>query len=114
MLRGYRAIPAEVLQIIQQHHEDRTGLGFPAGLRDRDTFMPAKVVGVVDEFCDLIFPSPGGEARTPAEALRHLMTFRRQARDPAILRALAEVVESKPPAPAGAPPAPTKKEPKPC
>ena len=49
----------DVLQIVSQHHEIGTGSGHPSHLRSSQIHPLARVVGVVDRFCKLMF---SGEA----------------------------------------------------
>lgn len=93
LLRGLRLVPTEVLQIVLQHHENRTGSGYPAGLRERSIFPMARVVALADELCDLCLPSPGISAMEPRDAARYVLEVRRAFVEETLLSALGELFE---------------------
>ncbi len=46
ILSSFPVISADVLRIVQEHHEIPNGQGFPAHLRGERIFLPAKVVSL--------------------------------------------------------------------
>jgi putative nucleotidyltransferase with HDIG domain len=54
ILGEVRSIPSDILQIVVQHHENCLGQGFPAKLSRLHIFPLARLVSVVDIFCNLI------------------------------------------------------------
>lgn len=74
---GVRAIsriselPAEVATIVREHHENSRGTGFPRQIGEKELFPMARIVSLVDDFCDLLLRAPTA-APGPAEAC-HLL-----------------------------------------
>lgn len=69
LIEGCTNLPDEVRYIIEQHHEEPSGAGYPVGLRGPVIFHPAKVVAVADAFCALISKRGGRQALSVDEAL---------------------------------------------
>lgn len=75
ILKDVKEIPADVIAIVLEHHENALGLGFPRRLRDIKTNPLARIVAVADCFVDLMYdPRREGEQRTPEEAI-HFIEF---------------------------------------
>ncbi len=73
ILKEMKGIPADVLSIVLEHHENALGLGFPRRIRDIKMNPLARIVAVADCFVDLIYdPRREGEQRTPEEAINHI------------------------------------------
>lgn len=51
MLRTLNVIDEEILLLIEQHHEQEAGAGFPRGIRKNAINPLAKVIHVADDFC---------------------------------------------------------------
>ncbi len=93
LVNNLQQFPAQVLQIILQHHERCDGSGYPFGLR-RDQICPlARLVAVVDEFCKLAIQSTSKPPISPKEALNEL-EIKKSEFDDEILRALRKVIYS--------------------
>lgn len=69
LLDSMPGIDSAILSIVLQHHECPNGRGFPNGLREGDIFPPAKIVGTVDTFIDLISRKMWRPAFTVEQAL---------------------------------------------
>lgn len=54
ILRAIGGFSDETLQIISQHHENDSGIGYPQGLRRKQINSLAKVLRVADEFCEFM------------------------------------------------------------
>ena len=55
---------------IWQHHEDKNGTGYPAGLKSQETDIYAKIVGLCDVFNALTTDRTYSKARTPFDAFQ--------------------------------------------
>ncbi len=65
LLKKVPNLPGEVVTIVQQHHENGRGTGFPTGRAAHQIFAMARIVTLVDEFCSLLLrldPEARGEA----------------------------------------------------
>jgi response regulator RpfG family c-di-GMP phosphodiesterase len=75
-LQKVGTIPEDVIQITLQHHEDCLAQGFPKRLRKSQIHPIAKLVAVVDQFCERT--SAGNDGRfssmTPRDAIHELAT----------------------------------------
>ncbi len=92
MLSAIPRIPAEILQVVMQHHERDCGLGYPCNLSRSRIHPLAKVIAVADEFCDLAIRRPGGPAISPTEALQRIITLHGTVLDPDALAALIRIL----------------------
>jgi putative nucleotidyltransferase with HDIG domain len=62
ILSEVRSIPTDILQIVNQHHENCLGQGFPAKLSKHHIYPLARLISVIDIFCSLTIgrkTSPG-------------------------------------------------------
>jgi HD-GYP domain-containing protein (c-di-GMP phosphodiesterase class II) len=91
LLKGIDGIPVETLYVVSQHHEDRTGTGYPSGLKEASIFPLARMVHAVDEFCDLVLKWPGVTPMRPLAAVDMLLNLKGAQLDPITLRALRAV-----------------------
>lgn len=67
-----KSLPQGVALIIQQHHEQPNGLGYPGRLKDIQIFPPAKIVSITSSFIALVSHRSYREAVTTEEAFRLL------------------------------------------
>ena len=77
-LKGYdqlstvEGIPDIVPSVALQHHETCTGDGYPRGIMASKISRPAKIVGVVNEFCNLTIKNPRFRTMSAAEAIMQI------------------------------------------
>ncbi|MDT3777407.1 DUF3391 domain-containing protein [Nitrospira sp. MA-1] len=64
--------PYEAIDVICRHHERLNGSGFPAGKKDPQISMFAKIVMVVDEYDELCHHPDPTKSLVPSEALSYL------------------------------------------
>ena len=65
-----KALPSEVRTIVQQHHEQPNGAGYPNSLHGRDIYYLAKIVAIADSFSALVSKRPFREEPcSPLKAL---------------------------------------------
>lgn len=86
MLAGMKAFPDEVRFVIEQHHENWDGTGYPRGLRGNDIYYAARVVAIADAFSALTTKRGGRSLYKPEDALALLLTQPRKY-DPNLVRA---------------------------
>jgi putative nucleotidyltransferase with HDIG domain len=91
ILSQIRAIPGDILQIVQQHHENCLGTGWPAALKRMHIHPMARVVSVADEFCRLVIKTPWSPALPVPEALERIYVARSQEFDRPVLEALIQI-----------------------
>lgn len=88
-------IPEEVAKIVQQHHEDCTGRGYPNRLKASAIHPMAKIISIADEFCYRVIKGPLGEATEPVEAIKKMITHHSKNYDPVFLEALGRIFNVK-------------------
>jgi HD-GYP domain-containing protein (c-di-GMP phosphodiesterase class II) len=69
-------IPADVLKMIETHHERHDGSGYPAGLSDNQIPLYGKIAGIVDCYDAITSKRPYATQMTPDEAIRMLYEWR--------------------------------------
>lgn len=72
ILNTIPGIPEEVPLVALQHHEDCKGLGYPARITKNHIIPVARLIGLVDEFCELAFPSLNSPGLGPVTAAKRL------------------------------------------
>ncbi|MBI3556050.1 MAG: HD domain-containing protein, partial [Deltaproteobacteria bacterium] len=72
MLKQLSAAPPEVLAIALQHHEELHGTGYPKKLDSTAIHPMAKLVGVANQFCELVLPGPASWNLSPLEAFEQM------------------------------------------
>lgn len=91
LLARLPCIPADVLQIAHQHHENALGFGYPSGLKKNKIHPMARVVAVANEFCGLVIKNPNSVGIGPAEAIQRMLSLNPEhAREEAV-QALARI-----------------------
>jgi HD-GYP domain-containing protein (c-di-GMP phosphodiesterase class II) len=65
-------INADVLAMIEGHHERHDGSGYPKGLRGSDIPVFARIGGLVDCYDAMTSPRPWAKAKSPYDAIREL------------------------------------------
>jgi HD-GYP domain-containing protein (c-di-GMP phosphodiesterase class II) len=86
--------PAEISHVIEQHHENYDGTGYPAGLKGEMIFYPARVVAIADCFSALTTRRGGRSLFSPNDALAVLITEGRKY-DPKLLAAFESLLNPK-------------------
>ncbi len=96
MLKDIKDIPAEVIQIIKQHHEDCTETAFPAGIPRNEVQPMSKIVQFVDRFVYLMHRHTKPEQRMNSDMLINLIeSFHPRPLDETAAAALTIVLKSK-------------------
>lgn len=81
-----------VLQIIEQHHENADGTGYPARLIMDRMSTPARIVSMVNRYDNLCNPRSGARTMTPHEALSRLFAQGRGKFDATMLTAFIRMM----------------------
>lgn len=90
-------LPAEVLEVIAQHHEHADGSGYPSGLKGEQIKPLARVVGLVNQYDNLCNPGNPVQALTPHDALALIFARQRDAFDATVLAAFIRMMGVYPP-----------------
>jgi len=70
ILTDTKSFPKEVVQIVIQHHEECTGEGYPFGVSKQQIYPLARLIFIVDKFCNLVVKNPKQQTPlTPANAI---------------------------------------------
>lgn len=86
------SLPDEIAIIAYHHHESPHGTGFPQRLTSEHIHPIAKLIGVADKFCNLVFPlREGSSPLTTSEALSRMMTVHADELDTVFLRRLVSL-----------------------
>lgn len=96
ILNGIPDVPEEVLQVVLQHHEDCKGFGYPMRLTRNHIIPLARLVAVIEDFCELTFPPSASQE--PLDAMAALARVRDTdigRHDPEYLNALIAIFEGK-------------------
>lgn len=93
MLSKSSAVNEQIRQIVLQHHEQVSSLGYPFRLSGVRIYPPAKIVALADAFVEIIV----AQNLTPINALKHLLIHKEiiMNYDGEIVRALVSGFRSK-------------------
>lgn len=91
ILRAVQCVPQEVIQIVHQHHENCSGTGYPGHLFKERIFPPARLIAVVDEFCNMVLDRTDEYRVSPREAIRQINEFNSGLYDQQFLKALSSL-----------------------
>jgi HD-GYP domain-containing protein (c-di-GMP phosphodiesterase class II) len=76
LIREAAGVPAEVSDIVAQHHERQDGEGYPRGLKASEITIDGAIAALVDAYVELTCARPDAEAATPSNALSLLHKLR--------------------------------------
>ncbi len=93
MLRSIPNAPIEIIRIVQQHHENEAGSGYPFHLRRGKVFPLAKLVSVADEFCDAIQREETLSRDIVMKVFDQMRIFGKDTLDPSMIAALMSVFQ---------------------
>lgn len=96
-LAGKMALPADVQQVIAQHHEKVDGSGYPQGVTAAQMSLPARIVSLVNAYDELCNPPNPAQALTPHEALSCMFAQQRSQYDALALGAFVRCMGVYPP-----------------
>ncbi|MCZ8062991.1 HD-GYP domain-containing protein [Silanimonas sp.] len=90
-------LPADVLDVIAQHHEYADGSGYPSGLKGEQIKPLARVVALVNQYDNLCNPGNPAQSLTPHDALALIFARQRDAFDATVLAAFIRMMGVYPP-----------------
>lgn len=83
-----------VLETIMQKHEFLDGSGYPAGLKDDEIIMPARILAAVNSYVAMTSPRAYRDERTVKEAMEQLFQDSGIKYDRQVIAALFNVIEN--------------------
>jgi putative nucleotidyltransferase with HDIG domain len=86
-------LPKEVVEFVGGHHERLDGSGYPAGLRNDEVSIVARIAAVSDMYDAMTSDRPYRLAMTPEEAMDILRSEAGKFLDPDVVRAMRDVLE---------------------
>jgi len=86
-----KGIPADAILVAYQHHENWVGFGYPQKLSRNKTHPIARLIHVVDTFCDYVIEGAGSFSMSPKEAIRQMTQYYESSLDPAPFVALKKI-----------------------
>ncbi len=94
MMLSLGIVPDDIVSIVYEHHENSMGQGYPQRIRDIKIHPLAKIVGLADQFCDLIMINPNlPVVKSPREALMYIEHTMGQPFNKEAFKALRMIVE---------------------
>lgn len=82
-------IGEEIIQATLQHHENNDGTGYPRYLSSGKISPLAKLIRVVDEFCETAIKNPNSPGMKPIEAITRVQTLKDKSLDTNLLLSLS-------------------------
>ena len=76
LIRAAPGLPADVANIVAQHHERQDGEGYPRGINADEITIDGAIAALVDAYVELTCDRPDGEHATPSNALSLLHKLR--------------------------------------
>lgn len=90
-------VPDDIVSIIYEHHENALGQGYPQRLRDVKIHPLAKIVGLADQFINLVMANPNCPiAKSPREAIVYIELTMGRPYNKDVFKALKSIVEKDP------------------
>lgn len=90
-------VPDDIVSIIYEHHENALGQGYPQRIRDVKIHPLAKIVGLANQFVNLIMANPNCPVpKNPREAIMYIEHTMGRPYNKEIFKALKAVVEKTP------------------
>ena len=86
ILEGMKRYGMPVMQIVEQHHEDCNGSGYPNGANKKDISLLSRICKVADVYDSMVSPRKYRKAMTPMEALSMMTQNLRDTFDLEIIR----------------------------
>lgn len=91
ILQAMPSTPADVIQLVFEHHEDLEGLGYPLGKQKFELHPLSKIIQCANIFIDLTLPSPNYEPKKPLDAIDYMIRLYGKRIDPACIAALKKL-----------------------
>ncbi len=82
-----------MLELIECHHEYYDGSGYPAGIRDENIPLGARILAVSEAYISLTTQRPYRDPWEPSAAFNEIMKYQRSGKfDPAVVDVLGDIV----------------------
>jgi len=94
LMNNYHEFPANLIQIVLQHHETCDGKGFPFRLTKSQISPGAKIIFLIDLFCHYILNKDPKNNISPLKAIEEIEKNHIHKVDQKILRSLRKLFES--------------------
>ncbi|CAG9000969.1 MAG: Cyclic di-GMP phosphodiesterase [Candidatus Celerinatantimonas neptuna] len=96
LLRKAETFPADLLELVAQHHERLDGSGYPKGLSKKQISKKAQLLQIADHYDWLVSPNPWQKPLSPQLAIASLLKNHKQF-NPEMAQALANALGIYPP-----------------
>jgi HD-GYP domain-containing protein (c-di-GMP phosphodiesterase class II) len=83
---------------VLHHHESFNGKGYPAGLKEVEIPIGARIVSVIDAFDAMVSSRPYRQGMSPEEAIRRLILSSETQFDPAVVQCFLHIAQAEMPA----------------
>ena len=84
--------------LVLHHHESYNGKGYPAGLKEIEIPIGARIVCVIDAFDAMVSSRPYRQGLPPEEAIRRLILSSETQFDPAVVQCFLSIAQAEMPA----------------
>src|SRR5439155_11279057 len=68
------SLPPKFANLVLLHHERQDGTGYPRGLRGYQIGLSGSIAAICDSYDAMLAPPPYGDAKTPSEAIKLLLS----------------------------------------
>jgi HD-GYP domain-containing protein (c-di-GMP phosphodiesterase class II) len=96
MLSRHRMTIGPIATIVQQHHEQWSGKGFPLQLKGKEITALARIISIADAFVDLLSDRPGRNRYMSHEAIEYIMAGGGDQFDPELVEVFSRRIPSYP------------------
>jgi HD-GYP domain-containing protein (c-di-GMP phosphodiesterase class II) len=87
-------VPDDIIQVAYQHHEDCLAHGYPRRLKKSEIHPFARIIYLVDLFCNYTINGPHSEGVPAKEAIAKIEVFHKEEVDEALFSALKSCLTS--------------------
>jgi HD-GYP domain-containing protein (c-di-GMP phosphodiesterase class II) len=88
ILSAVKGIPADVIQMVYEHHEDQLGQGYPQSLPKNKAHPLSSILFVANVFAEQAIKGPNQEGMSGKKAIEHIETMYKNRMEPKALLAL--------------------------
>lgn len=93
LLSACPVVPEEVVQAVQQHHEEPTGFGYPRGQKGGELSPLSRLLYVADSFCEFAIKNPDyPKGMTGSQAIERMTQMKSESLDPVFFDALKKAI----------------------
>ena len=93
ILESVNGIPIEVIEVVRDHHEEASGMGFPRALKFDKIFPMSRIIFIADKLVDYVMPAgPNPTPKTPKEAASMVLSLHRRELKTDIAKSIHKIV----------------------